>query len=119
MPKCQFIDPKEVRKPGVVDLGEIKLNQYKKTFAEEKKLYSKDALLGIYQDMQYIREFETMLYDLKSSGSYQDVRYAIKDPLSLDIGREAVSVGEAYCLDRNDMLFSTEKSIGDFPMHRR
>ncbi len=41
MPKCQFIDPKEVRKPGIVKLGEIELNQYKKTFAEEKKLFSK------------------------------------------------------------------------------
>ena len=35
MPKSQFIDPKKVRKAGVVDLGEIKMNQYKKTFAEE------------------------------------------------------------------------------------
>ena len=42
MPKSQFIDPKEIRKAGVVDLGKIELNQYKKTFAEEKKLYSKD-----------------------------------------------------------------------------
>ena len=25
MPKCQFIDPKEVRKPGVVELGKIEL----------------------------------------------------------------------------------------------
>ena len=38
MPKCQFIDPKEIRKAGVVDLGKIELNQYKKTFAEEKKI---------------------------------------------------------------------------------
>ena len=38
MPKCQFIDPKEIRKAGVVELGEIKLNQYKKSFAEEKKI---------------------------------------------------------------------------------
>ena len=46
MPKCQFLDPKAIRKAGVVDLGKIEMNQYKKTFAEEKKKFSKikDAL---------------------------------------------------------------------------
>ena len=47
MPKCQFIDPAEIRKPGSVELGTIPLNQYKKSFAEEKKLYSKEDFLGI------------------------------------------------------------------------
>ena len=73
MPKCQFIDPVAIRKPGVVDLGKIELNQYKKTFAEEKKLFSKDALLGIYRDMQFIREFETMLNEIKTKSVYNGV----------------------------------------------
>ena len=60
MPKSQFIDPKEVRKAGEIILGKIELNQYKKTFAEEKKIFSKEDFLGIYRDMEFIREFETM-----------------------------------------------------------
>ena len=63
--------------------------------------------------MALIREFETMLSDLKLSGTYQDITYRIKDDLTLDIGREAFSVGEAYALDKNDLVFSSEKSLGD------
>ena len=87
MPKSQFIDPREVRKSGVVQLGEIKLNQYKKTFAEEKKLFGKDALLGIYRDMQFIREFETMLFQVRTQKHYNGVDYLYPGPAHLYTGQ--------------------------------
>ncbi|MBR2874142.1 MAG: hypothetical protein IKB99_11650, partial [Lentisphaeria bacterium] len=75
MPKSQYIDPQQVRKAGEVILGKIEMNQYKKTFAEEKKLFSKEDMLGIYNDMEYIREFETMLFQVRTQKHYNGVDY--------------------------------------------
>lgn len=92
---------------------EIPVCRYQLSVSDEKRIYSPREFLRIYRDMALIREFETMLSDLKLSGTYQDITYRIKDDLTLDIGREAFSVGEAYALDKNDLVFSSEKSLGD------
>ena len=113
MPKSQFIDPREVRKSGVVQLGEIKLNQYKKTFAEEKKLFGKDALLGIYRDMQFIREFETMLFQVRTQKHYNGVDYLYTGPAHLYTGQEAQAVGMAYTLTHDDVIFGSHRSHGE------
>ena len=105
MPKSQFIDPKKVRKAGVVDLGKIELNQYKKSFAEEKKIFGKDALLGIYKDMQFIREFETMLFQVRTQKHYNGIDYLYTGPAHLYTGEEAQAVGMAYTLTHDDMIF--------------
>ena len=41
MPKSQFMDPNELRKPGFVEFKPIAVNQYNKTIADEKKNFSK------------------------------------------------------------------------------
>ena len=104
MPKCQYIDPAEVRKPGIVELGSIPLNQYKKSFAEEKKIYSKDALLGIYKDMQFIREFETMLQCLKKQGNYANKEFTYPGPSHLAIGEEATAVGQDRAIPGHELV---------------
>ena len=113
MPKCQFIDPKQVRKPGKVDLGEIVMNQYKKSFAEEKKIFSKANLIGIYQDMQYIREFETMLFSVRTAKHYNGVDYLYTGPAHLYTGQEAQAVGMAYTLTHDDVIFGSHRSHGE------
>ncbi len=113
MPKSQFIDPKQVRKSGVVDLGKIELNQYKKTFAEEKKIFGKDALLGIYKDMQFIREFETMLFQVRTQKHYNGIDYLYTGPAHLYTGEEAQAVGMAYTLTHDDMIFGSHRSHGE------
>ncbi len=113
MPKCQFIDPAEIRKPGVVELGKIELNQYKKSFAEEKKIYGKDALMGIYQDMQFIREFETMLFQVRTQKHYNGIDYLYTGPAHLYTGEEAQAVGMAYNLTKDDMIFGSHRSHGE------
>ena len=113
MPKCQFIDPKQVRKPGKVELGTIVMNQYKKTFAEEKKIFSKADLLGIYQDMQYIREFETMLFSVRTAKHYNGVDYLYTGPAHLYTGQEAQAVGMAYTLNHDDVIFGSHRSHGE------
>ncbi|MBQ6352063.1 MAG: dehydrogenase, partial [Lentisphaeria bacterium] len=113
MPKSQFIDPNEVRKPGIVKLGEIEMNQYKKTFAEEKKLFKKENLIGIYQDMQYIREFETMLFSVRTAKHYNGVDYLYTGPAHLYTGQEAQAVGMAYTLTHDDVIFGSHRSHGE------
>ena len=69
MPKSQFVDPVELRKPGKIHFTDIDVNQYNATIEEEKKIYTKEDFLRIYRDMAIIREFETMLNLIKTIGS--------------------------------------------------
>ncbi len=113
MPKSQFIDPVKVRKPGKIKFGEIPVNQYKKTIQEEKSNFSNDDLKRIYQHMVYIREFETMLNLVKTTGEYQGVAYNHPGPAHLSIGQEAAAVGMAYNLSENDYIFGSHRSHGE------
>ena len=106
----------ETRRPlanMAVRFRDVPICQYHLSVSDEKRIYSPREFLRIYQNMALIREFETMISDLKFSGSYQGIDYPIKNTIALDIGKEAISVGEAYCFGQNDILFSSEKSIGD------
>ena len=89
MPKFQFINPAEVRKPGELSFGTIPLNQYNKSIAEERKNFSDEDLVRIYSDMAVIREFETMLNVIKTTGEYQGIAYNHPGPAHLSIGQEA------------------------------
>ena len=60
MPKTQIIHPSDLRRAGRLEMPEIPLNQYNKSFEEELKTFSPEELKGIYLDMRYIREVETM-----------------------------------------------------------
>ena len=73
MPKNQFIDPVEKRKPGQLVLEPIPINVYNKTIEQEKSNFSKDDLVRIFRDMVIIREFETMLNLIKTTGEYQGI----------------------------------------------
>ena len=44
MPKVQFIDPSEKRKPSELTFSPIPINQYSKTVEEEKANFSNDDL---------------------------------------------------------------------------
>ena len=113
MPKSQFIDPAKVRKTGVLELGSIPLNTYKKSFAEEKKIYSKADFLAIYNNMQYIREFETMLFSVRTAKHYNGVDYQYTGPAHLYTGQEAAAVGMAFSLTDDDQIFGSHRSHGE------
>ncbi len=113
MPKVQFIDPKEVRKPGILNIEPIPLNQYKKSIADEKNKFSKEDFIRIYRDMVYIREFETMLNLIKTTNEYNGISYNHPGPAHLSIGQEASAVGMAYMLDVNDFIFGSHRSHGE------
>ncbi len=113
MPKCQVMDPNELRKSGFVKMQDIPVNQYNKTIKDEKENYSTDDFLRIYRDMAIIREFETMLYEVKTTNSYNGVEYNNPGPAHLSMGQEASAVGQAYILDENDYIFGSHRSHGE------
>lgn len=113
MPKSQFVDPKKAFEAGYIHFNDIPVNQYNKTLKEEMELYTKEDLLRIYRDMAIIREFETMLNEIKTKSVYNGVEYNNPGPAHLSLGQEASAVGEAYCLDINDFTFGSHRSHGE------
>ncbi len=113
MPKSQYVDPKTAFTPGFIRFEDIPVCQYSKTPEEEKKIYTKDDFLRIYHDMRTIHEFETMLNEVKVKSEYNGVQYNNPGPAHLSIGQEASAVGEAYCLDINDLTFGSHRSHGE------
>jgi len=110
MPKSQFIDPAKVRQKGKITFRDIPVNVYDKTIEEEKKNYSNRDFIRIFRDMSIIREFETMLNFIKTTGEYNGVKYNHPGPAHLSIGQEAAAVGQAYLLDENDYIFGSHRS---------
>jgi 2-oxoisovalerate dehydrogenase E1 component len=113
MTKQFFIDPQEMRKPGFIEFDKIPVNQYKRSIEEEKKNYAKDDFLRIYRDMRFIREFETMLYSIKTTNAYNGIEYNNPGPAHLSMGQEASSVGQAYLLTTDDFIFGSHRSHGE------
>ncbi len=117
MPKSLYIDPNEVRRPKEhkIKFPEIPVMTYKKTAADELKEgnFTKDDLLRIYRDMFTIREFETMLNLVKTTGGYNGVAYNNPGPAHLSAGQEAAAVGMAWNLDTDDFIFGSHRSHGE------
>jgi len=113
MPQSQFYDPQAVRKTGTLKFNDIPLNQYKKTVKDELGRYSKEQLVNIFKDMQYIREFETMLYQVRTTKSYNGVDYVYTGPAHLYTGQESAAVGMAFGLTLDDAIFGSHRSHGE------
>jgi len=113
MPKSQFADPDFLRKPGKITFKDIDVNQYSKSIADEKKNFNKEDFLRIYHDMAVIREFEAMLYSIKTTNAYNGIDYNNPGPAHLSLGQEASAVGQAYILDVNDYIFGSHRSHGE------
>lgn len=113
MPKNQVVCPKETRKPGKITFKPIPVMQYKSDYKEEVKKYGKARLVKMYYDMLMIREFETMLNQIKVQGSYEGMEYNHPGPAHLSIGQEAAAVGQAVNLDTDDYIFGSHRSHGE------
>ena len=113
MPQSQFVDPGKKRAAGKLKFQDILLNQYQKPFAESAKDFNKADLMGILSDMQTIREFETMLYQVRTTKTYNGVEYVYTGPAHLYTGQEAAAVGMAYTLGKDDIIFGSHRSHGE------
>jgi 2-oxoisovalerate dehydrogenase E1 component len=115
MVKQLVITPEEARRAESLDLGSIPVNQYRRTLRDEiaaGTLTAADAR-RIYRDMVLIREFETMLDEIKRHGKYRDVVYTHQGPAHLSIGQEAAAVGEAFLLGVDDHIYGSHRSHGE------
>jgi 2-oxoisovalerate dehydrogenase E1 component len=115
MVKQLTISPDDVRRKETVTLGTIPVNAYAGTLADELTagaLTQADAV-RIFRDMVLIREFETMLDEIKRLGKYRDVAYVHQGPAHLSIGQEAAAVGEAFLLTVDDHIFGSHRSHGE------
>jgi 2-oxoisovalerate dehydrogenase E1 component len=113
MTKNLFINPDDVRKPGWIKFQDIPVNQYQRSIDDEKSSFTKIDFLRIYQYMRLIREFESMLYSIKTTNAYNGLEYNNPGPAHLSMGQEASSVGQAYLLKPDDYIFGSHRSHGE------
>ena len=114
MPKSQFVDPNKVFAKDKIVLKSIPQNEYCLSDFEERKIYGDETLLNIYCDMVIIREFETMLHLLKTSGEYHGIEFFYAGPAHLSIGQEAAAVGQAFLLNEEDFIFGSHRGHSEF-----
>lgn len=110
MTKSLYLDPFEIRKPGKITFPEIPMNQYQKRMKDVLDEYTREDLIHIYYDMLAVREFETMMQELRLTGKYREVAYDYSGPAHLGIGQESAAVGQAFLLDRDDVIFGNHRS---------
>ncbi|MGP8150349.1 MAG: thiamine pyrophosphate-dependent enzyme [Acidimicrobiales bacterium] len=113
MPKSIPVVPDEVFRPGAIHFNDIPVNTYDRSIAEESARFSPDDLVHIWRDMCAIREFETILNEIKTKGAYKGVTYNHAGPAHLSIGQEAAAVGMAYSLSPEDHIFGSHRSHGE------
>ena len=105
MPKSQYLDPVRMREPST--------NTYQKTVSDELNNFTKEEFMRIYHDMAMIREFETMINLIKTTGEYHGIPYNHPGPAHLSMGQEASAVGQAYTLTIEDHIFGSHRSHGE------
>ncbi len=110
MSKQIYVDPSVVRAPGKITFTDIPVNTYQKKVKDELGNFTEKEFKNIYRDMLFLREFETMIQDIKTTSEYCGVGYTHPGPAHLGIGQEATAVGEAFTLDVNDMIFGSHRS---------
>src|SRR5438874_13469306 len=109
MPKSILIEPEKVFAPQTIHFTDIPVNAHPGSVAD----YTPEDLLHIYQDMCAIREFETILNEIKTKGAYKGIAYNHAGPAHLSIGQEAAAVGMAFPLGPEDHIFGSHRSHGE------
>ncbi len=113
MPKSLIVRPDDVRKAGFLTFPEIPVNAYELDAQAEIARHGADGLTHMLHDMVVIREFETMLNSIKTTGGWNGVEYNHKGPAHLSMGQEASAVGQAAELDVDDFIFGSHRSHGE------
>ncbi len=113
MTKVLEIEPVQALSPGVIRFHDIPVNAYQTSLGDERSRFTVDDLLEIWRDMCAIREFETILNEVKLKGAYRDISYDHAGPAHLSIGQEATAVGMAFSLTPDDHIFGSHRSHGE------
>ena len=113
MPKSIPLIPEKLLAEDRIHFSDVPVNAYKKTIEEEQANLSSGDFLAIWQDMCAIREFETILNEIKTKGTYKGISYNHMGPAHLSIGQEAAAVGMAFLLTPNDHIYGSHRSHGE------
>lgn len=113
MTKSLIVDPLEVRRPDTLTFPEIPVNAYTLDLPHEVARYGQQGLLNVLHDMMVVREFESMLNSIKTTGAWQGISYNHAGPAHLSMGQEAAAVGQALELDPDDFIFGSHRSHGE------
>ncbi len=113
MPKSLMIDPELAFARGRIHFPDIEINAYDRTIEQELAFHSLEDLVNMYADMCAIREFETILNEIKIKGVYKGVAYSHLGPAHLSIGQEAAAVGMAFSLTPDDHIYGSHRSHGE------
>ncbi len=113
MPQNLVVKPRDVRKSSKIKIDSIPINQYTSDGKAELERYGADRLKRVLYDMLTIREFESMLNEIKMQGAYRGIEYSHKGPAHLSIGQESTAVGTALHLDATDFIFGSHRSHGE------
>ena len=109
MPKSIIVQPETVFARSTIQFSDIPVNAYQDDLAA----YPAADLLSIWEDMCAIREFETILNEIKLKGTYQGIAYQHAGPAHLSIGQEAAAVGMAFALTADDHIYGSHRSHGE------
>jgi 2-oxoisovalerate dehydrogenase E1 component len=113
MPKSIVLKPDTLLAEDRIRFTDIPVNIYSKTIEEERSVFAPQDFLAIWQDMAAIREFETILSEIKTKRLYKGVAYDHLGPAHLSIGQEASAVGMAFLLTRDDHIYGSHRSHGE------
>ena len=113
MTKSLVVEPEKAFATDVIHFHDIPVNAYQKTVKDELSRYTTEDFLHIWQDMCAIREFETILNEIKIKGAYKGITYNHAGPAHLSIGQEAAAVGMAFELTPDDHIFGSHRSHGE------
>jgi 2-oxoisovalerate dehydrogenase E1 component len=113
MPKSQVIAPERAFARGRIGFNDIEVNSYDRTIAQELEVHSRQDLADMFDDMCAIREFESIINEIKIKGAYKGVTYSHLGPAHLSIGQEAAAVGMAFSLTPDDHIYGSHRSHGE------
>jgi 2-oxoisovalerate dehydrogenase E1 component len=86
MPKSILITPEKALARDTIRFRDIEVNAYQKTIEEERNNYSREDFLAIWHDLCVLREFETVLDEIKKKRVYKGVTYDHLGPAHLSVG---------------------------------
>jgi 2-oxoisovalerate dehydrogenase E1 component len=113
MPKSIVLEPEQLLAEGRIRFSDIPVNTYKRTIEQERSVFTPKDFMAIWQDMAAIREFETILNEIKTKRVYKGVAYDHLGPAHLSIGQEASAVGMAFLLTADDHIYGSHRSHGE------
>jgi len=115
MPKSIDIGPDRFQAgTSTLAMPTIPVYAYATPLAEERAARGDPALVRVLHDMLLVREFETMLADLRSKGAYAGIALPYRGPAHLSVGQEGAAVGLALALTPEDHVYGNHRSHGEF-----